>query len=298
MMFAERDNPNGNQSGSNVRSTAVVCHSYSRALIESRLSSRLKIPVRVETSELEFGSFEDFTSRIDSPSSICAYLLGGRHRAAVEINQSLAFSMVDLMMGGKGYPPVETRPLSPLEQSLLGGVFESLATDFGKSWQQLLPFEWSRGQEVQFTYSLDGFNPHEKMVLARFDIGIAELAQGAISMALPVGALRPQQHAARPPDPRDEDIAEYPLASVLPISVEVVLPPTELTVEQLLEINEGDVLEFGDWEVAPDADQSIEVIVCVEGRARLRGKLGVMNAKKTVEITAELAPNELPDLYS
>ena len=51
----------------------------------------------------------------------------------------------------------------------------------------------------------------------------------------------------------------------------------------MMEIEEGDVLEFGDWEVAAD-EEGVEVIVCIQGEAKYSGRMGVSGTRKAVEI--------------
>jgi len=268
---------------SDMRTQALVLQSYSRALLEARLSSHLKRDVRVEIGELSLGTFGDFANHVDGPSSLCAYHLGGRYRSVLEINQSLSFSIVDLLMGGRGHPPVETRSLSALEQNLLGNIFEAFAEDLQRAWYQLVPETWTVSQEAQFTYSLDGFFPQEKMIIAQWNVEIEELAQGAIQLAVPVagalaGARRAVQAYAEAENPLDSSLSD-----VLPLMLQVVLPPTNVTVQRMLSIEKGDILEFADWEVATD-EEGVEVVVCVQGEAKYSGRMGVSGTRKAVEI--------------
>jgi flagellar motor switch protein FliM len=272
-----------NAGSSDIRTQALVLQSYSRALLEGRLSSHLKRDVRVEIGVLTLGTFGDFSDRVDGPSSLCSYDLGGRYSGVLEINQSLSFSIVDLLMGGRGHPPVETRSLSALEQNLLGNIFEAFAEDLQRAWYQLVPETWVVGQEAQFTYSLDGFFPQEKMIIAQWEVEIEELAQGSIQLGIPLagamaGARRTVQAYAEAENPLDS-----PLSDILALMLQVVLPPTNVTIERMLSIEQGDILEFGDWEVASDED-GVEVVVCVEGAAKYSGRMGVSGTKKAVEI--------------
>ena len=268
---------------SDIRTQALVLQSYSRALLEARLSSHLKRDVRVEIGVLSLGTFGDYANRVDGPSSLCSYIVGDRYNGVLEINQSLSFSIVDLLMGGRGHPPVETRSLSALEQNLLGNIFEAFSEDLQRAWYQLVPETWVVGQEAQFTYSLDGFFPQEKMIIAQWNVEIEELAQGSIQLGIPLaaamaGAKRAVQAYAEAENPLDS-----PLSDVLPLMLQVVLPPTVVTIARMMEIEEGDVLEFGDWEVAAD-EEGVEVIVCIQGEAKYSGRMGVSGTRKAVEI--------------
>ncbi|GIX07176.1 MAG: flagellar motor switch protein FliM [Candidatus Poribacteria bacterium] len=304
MLFVDRE-PEETTSG-DIQTRVVTCQSYARALLEARLSSRLKRRVRVDLGSAQFGTFADFESRVDSPSSLCAYLIGDRHRAVLEINQGVAFSIVDLLMGGKGYPPVETRPLSPLEQSLMSSLFEAFAEDLERAWSQLLPFKWRVVQESQYTYSLEQIRPSDRMVIVLFEVGITELlaerhqaaevsgheketvlVEGTIQLAIPLAAILADQRrlqAAATKQPRVEELVQSPLVHVLPLRVQAMLPPATITLRRLLELQEGDVLEFADWEVGENGEGNIEVVVSIEGRPRFYGRLGAIHRKRAVQI--------------
>jgi flagellar motor switch protein FliM len=250
----------------------------------------------VDTDVLTIGTFDQFEARVDNPTSICSYDINGVAPAAIEIAQSLSFSIVDLLMGGRGYPPVETRPLSPLEQSLLGGLFEALGDDMQRAWSQLVPESWKVAEEAQFTYALEGFAPEDPTIIAAFDVGIEGLAQGAVHVALPLTSVVPPEHRVTPRS--EEDPLASPLASGLPMHLDVVLPPVLVTLAELLEVDVGNVLEFADWEVPTDEGEGMEVVVRVEGKACYRGRLGTVHNKKAVEIREPLTSDDIRTIES
>jgi len=75
----------------------------------------------------------------------------------------------------------------------------------------------------------------------------------------------------------------------------VVLPPAQVTVQRMLSIEKGDILEFADWEVATD-EEGVEVVVCVQGEAKYSGRMGVSGTKKAVEIEGFLEDDTVAGL--
>jgi flagellar motor switch protein FliM len=260
--------------------------------LEDRLSVHLKRSVHITTGDILIGTFQDFIERVDSPSSLCVYLIHERYRAVLELTQSLAFSAVDLLMGGKGYPPVETRPLSELEQNFLHTIFESFQTDLARAWRQLIPYEWQNVQEAQYTYTIDDVITSEKMLLVDFDVAIEDLAQGRMLLGVPVAAIvsssQRQTHTTTVENP-----LKSPLVDTLPLRVQVVLPPATLTVEQLMELNEGDTLELTDFDFASDEEGAIHVLVCVENQPLFVGRLVAVNNRRAVEILEPVSESDL-----
>lgn len=267
---------------------ARICQSYTRALLEERLSARLKRTAHVTTGELTSGTFTTFIERVDSPSILCVYAVGARrNRAVIDLSQSIAFSSVDLLMGGKGHPPVETRPLSELEQRFLSGMFDSFSAELSRAWRQLIPeSEWEVVQEAQFTYTVDDMSPTERMFIADFEVAIEDLAVGTLLLGIPLSAA---QAAGTRRTVSDEHIdpLKSPLSDIVPLRVQVVLPPADITVHRLLEIEEGDTLELSNWDLVADDDGSLQVVVCVERQPTFMGRLGTVNRRKAVEITGE-----------
>jgi flagellar motor switch protein FliM len=266
-----------------VMANGRVCHSYTRALIEERLSAHLKRSINITTGGIASGTFQDFIERVDSPSSLCVYLINERYRAVLELTQSIAFSAVDLLMGGKGYPPVETRPLSELEQNFLHTLFESFASELARAWRQLIPYSWENVQEAQYTYTVDDVSTSEKMLLMDFDVMIEDLAQGRMLIGVPVAAIvsssQRQMRSAAVENP-----LKSPLVDALPLRVQAVLPSAMLTVEQLMEINEGDTLELTDFDFASEDDGAMRVLLCVENQPLFTGRLIAVNGRRTVEL--------------
>lgn len=268
---------------SKIMANARLCHSYTRALLEERFSAHLKRSVNITTGDLVAGTFQDFIERVDSPSSLCVYILNERYHAVLNMAQILAFSVVDLLMGGKGYPPVETRPLSELEQNLLHTLFEAFASELGRAWRQLIPYSWEITQEAQYTYTIDDVIISEKMILVDFEVMIEDLVQGGMLLGVPVAAIassaqRQMQSAAV------ENPLKSPLVDALPLRVQAVLPPATLTVEQLMSIEEGDTLELAELNFITDNEGAMHVLVCVENEPLFSGRLVAVNGRRAVEL--------------
>lgn len=268
---------------SKIMASARLCHSYTRALLEDRFSAHLKRSVNITTGDITTGTFQDFVDRVDSPSSLCVYLINERYRAVLNLAQSLAFSAVDLLMGGKGHPPVETRPLSELEQNFLHTLFEAFASELSRAWRQLIPYSWEITQEAQYTYTIDDVITSEKMILADLEVMIEDLAQGGILLGVPVAAIassaQRQMRSAAVENP-----LKSPLVDALPLRVQAVLPPATLTVEQLMAIEEGDTLELAELSFVADEDGAMHVLVCVENEPLFSGRLVVVNGRRAVEL--------------
>ena len=249
-------------------------------------------------------AYEDFLASMNSPSCIGVLTSEmSRITALLELDLNLAYSVIDIALGGKGdnYLKV-TRALTDLELRLMKKPMEQILLNLDKALNLKLRLEGV------FTYpsQININSSHEVVVPIAFDImdqeSTTEKALRAstqspdettsskstytIIFCIPRIALESQfsnQNNVSIDDKKKsryyEAIRKNPLIDV-PLRLQAYFPKSEITIGKLMEMKIDDTIVL---DMHKD-DDVIEVELLVEECSKFKGKLGAIGRYKAVEI--------------
>src|ERR1051326_1074324 len=113
----------------------LLHENFARSLASS-LSAYLRAYVAVNLVSVEQLSFMEFSQCLPSPTSLIT--LGMKPldgNAVLEINPSLVFPILEMLLGGTGKRPTQlTREITEIEQSILDGLLRIVLHDLRASW--------------------------------------------------------------------------------------------------------------------------------------------------------------------
>src|SRR5436190_15545102 len=118
-----------------LRSIHMLHDNFARNLASS-LSGYLRAYVMVNLISVEQLSFSEFTQCLPSPTVMAA--LGMKPfdgNAVMELNPSLVFPLLEMLLGGDGKGAALTRETTEIEQSILDTVFRIILHDLSQAWQ-------------------------------------------------------------------------------------------------------------------------------------------------------------------
>lgn len=167
---------------------------------------------------------------------------------AVEINSSIAFPIIDRMLGGNGEQLEEKRAATDLELKILEGFLSILVENYRDAWKPVTEFHTEViGRETR-PQMLQIIAPNEVVATIAYQLQIGE-AQGAMSICLPVAMLENviekfSQSAYLPTKTTAPEATSALLDAVSRIRVKVAadLEPVRAAVADLMGLSEGDVL--------------------------------------------------------
>jgi flagellar motor switch protein FliM len=267
-----------------LRAIHLLHENFGRNLASS-LSAYLRAYVLVNLVSVEQLSFSEFTQCLPSPTSAVALGLAPYDGSAVlELNPSLVFPVLEMLLGGSGKTAIKiTREVTEIEQTILESLLRFILHDLRSSWEIVAKMEFSIESHETEPQLLQILAPSEAVVAISMEIRIGEIS-GMMNIGIPsivVKMLRnkfDQQWTVRKTEATGVEHARF-LNLIRPslVHVDARLEGQTLKVQELLDLKEGDLLVF-DHPLAKPFDLS------VNGTRKYRGEVVLSGRKRAVEI--------------
>jgi flagellar motor switch protein FliM len=267
-----------------LRAIHLLHENFARSLASS-LSAYLRAYVAVNLVSVEQLSFIEFTQCLPSPT--CMIALGMKPydgNAVLEINPSLVFPILEMLLGGSGKVATKiTREITEIEQSILDSLLRIILQDLRTSWHAVATMDFSVETHETEPQLLQILAPNEAVVAISVEVRIGDTA-GMMNIGIPsiiVKMLRQkfdQQWSVRKTQATEEERARV-LRLIRPatIHLDALLQGPNLGVETLLDLKEGDVLAL-DYSV----DRPLDVLV--NGKLKYRGEIVSTGRKRAFQI--------------
>ena len=153
--------------------------------MSTSLSAYLRTTISLSVSSVEQYSYAEFLGSLTDPTAFYAVSIHPFDEpGAVEINPTIAFAMLDRMLGGTGQPAPATRPLSEIEQNVVDAVVKIILNGLADAWKAVTTLTFSiRARETR-PQMLQVAAPNEIVVAVVFDVKVGD-ARGLINVCLP-----------------------------------------------------------------------------------------------------------------
>lgn len=234
-----------------LRAIHLLHENFARSLASS-LSAYLRAYVAVNLVSVEQLSFVEFTQCLPSPTSMIA--LGMKPydgNAVLEINPSLVFPILEMLLGGTGKLATKlTREVTEIEQSILEGLLRIILNDLRTAWHAVTALDFSIESHETEPQLLQILAPNEAVVAISVEVRIGETA-GMMNIGIPsivVKMLRhkfDQQWSVRKSQSTEQEQARV-LRLIRPARMQLDgrLEGPTMSVEDLMDLKEDDVLTF------------------------------------------------------
>jgi len=249
--------------------------------IVSSLSAYLRSSVTAQLLAVDHVSYGEFLKTLPSPTCVVALGMQPYEGTAVlELNPSLIFPIIELLLGGNGKAEVASREITEIEQNVLDGIFRIIIQALADAWKDVLPVSLSLesvGREARLIHA-----PHVPMVTVSIDVKLDE-GGGHLNLAVPTEILTLQGEDETQSAPRKVEATEAEQARTLDLlreakcTLEAHLEGPRLRVRELLELKEGDVLTFDH-----PIDQALGGLV--NGKRKFSGQIVSTGKKKAFQI--------------
>ncbi len=233
-----------------IRTLRVIHESFAKQL-ESYLSARLRTIVSSKVEAVDQVTYSEFVLSLSDPSCIC--VIGAdelKSDFVMEINPTLTFLAVDKLFGGVGGKIEEFRELSLIEERVIRKLVEGMVRYFDQAWKPVTDIHC----KLKAMYSRPGLTqiipPGETVVAISIGFAAGEIA-GGVNLCLPYVMLEDLLPKMSPgkvafgAHVRWDEVSRKSIEKNLrstPVPVEVELGQTRITLRELMELQEGDVL--------------------------------------------------------
>ncbi len=229
-----------------------LMHDFLARNLASSLGAYLRAYVTVSLVSVEQLSFGEFLQYLPTPTCISNIGLSPTEgNAVLDINPSLVFPMLDILLGGSGAASQqETRELTEIEISILEGVIRLVLHDLTEAWAPVGDIKFAiEGTETQ-PQLMQILSPNEAIVAIGFEITMGD-ARGMMNFGVPsilvkmMGQGFEQQWSIRRRASSEAEQARMRrLVRRLPMELEVRIRGTHMHLRDLLRLGEGDVVSL------------------------------------------------------
>lgn len=267
--------------------TFNAVHDNFAEALSSYLVSRLQTTVLVKVVSVNQVFYSEYILSTSRPSCLYVFHIEGSEAMAVmELSPPLVLAVIARMLGGTTEGKVEARTITKIEQNIIRGIVLRALSDLEKSWATIADntFKLERyeteGDFVQIA-------PTSAIVLVvAFEMTIGE-QKHLMNVCFPTFALEDvlakmnvqnYSSVSRTAEHHEWTDAILKKLETTRIPTMCMLGETTLTLQQLMELEPGDVL-------LTNTVITGELKVMVGEKTRAYGKPGVSNGKTAVKIT-------------
>lgn len=222
------------------------CRTYS-----GYMSAKLRNKVELRVHSIEQLLFGDFVRSLPNPSVLSVFRVDPLEGYAVmQLTPDVGFLLHDRLCGGDGLPIGRSRSLTDIETAVLKRqVISVFASLLGDAWQEVSDLHFRLDSMESNPQFLQLASDRDVIALVTMRIELNNVSD-MVSVCLPHRTLEPiMKHltqirlfeSLQQPDPlRIELLKAKVRAAIVPVEVE--LGTTTVTVQDLLELAEGDVI--------------------------------------------------------
>jgi flagellar motor switch protein FliM len=251
--------------------------------LSTALSAYLRTTISMSVSSVEQFSYSEFLGSLTDPTAFYALAIAPSDElGAIEINPSVAFAMIDRMLGGSGQPVPVNRPLTEIEQNVVDAVVRQMLAGLSDAWKAVANLAFAiRARETR-PQMLQVAAPNEIVVAIVLDVKVGEV-RGLVNLCLPTSiaeiagthfahAWQRQRRELTPTERGwlDENFGRIPV----PV---VPLIRTRLSASAVLALQPGEVIAL-----PLPADQPLDVYA--GGVRKFMGRLAADQGRLMVQI--------------
>jgi flagellar motor switch protein FliM len=270
-----------------IRAIQNIHETFARVTASS-LTSYLRSATAVSLSSIEQVVYDEYIHQLSSPTLVnLVELQPLSGRIVVEMNMKLGLAMLDRMMGGAGQTSLRRSELTDIEMALLRSLGATISAGLRDGWTAVADLQPMLVETVLNADLVQAALPGDIAALLLFEINTLGMS-GTISICVPHPVIEPLMDrlntqawfssSSRKSGSEDDRIklADGIRSAQLPIGVE--LGSTKITVGELLDIREGDVIRL-------DRRLDADLPVLAGKRARFLGRPGTLGGNRAIQIT-------------
>ena len=254
--------------------------------LASQISSIMRSIVEIQLHSVDQMTYGEFLMSLPNPTSFNVFSMKPLEGSGViEINPSIAFPMLDRLLGGKGEPFDASREFSDIELSLFETILRVMMSTLKEAWGPVM--------EVYPAIESKESSPNVVQIVAQNEIVVMVVMEiiighssGMMNICYPVISLEPilpklasrdlMLNETNSKKSRNKELQV--LLGGAKVTVEANLGESELTLRDILELDSGDIIRLN-----TPADDT--VILSIDGKDRFKGEIGLRRFRKSVQVT-------------
>ncbi|MBI5471709.1 MAG: flagellar motor switch protein FliM [Ignavibacteriae bacterium] len=266
--------------------TFHAIHEMFAESLSSHLVARLQTSVTMSVVSVDQMFYSEYTLSTAKPSCLYVFGIGEMNaRAVMEMSPQLVLAIISRMLGGTSSGEERPRPITKIEQNIIKGVVVRILSDLEKAWTTIIDEKFvlerfeTEGDFMQIA-------PTSEIVLViSLEVAIAD-HKYLMNLCFPTFVLEDVLAKLNTQNVGMARSGEQPnwsptilkgLESTT-LTATCLLGQSKLTLQQLMELEPGDVL-------MTETPIAGELSVLIGEKKRAFGRPGISNGKKSVKIT-------------
>jgi flagellar motor switch protein FliM len=264
-----------------------LLHEYFGRNFSSSLSAYLRAFVDVSLISVDQIPYSEFLKLLPDPTLFTSIGMSPLDsNMALELNASLVFPMIDMLLGGSGNTPSGDRNPTEIEMNIIEGVIRLAMRDLRESWRPIMELEFFIDGSGTKPQMFQIVSPAETVVAVGLEIKVGENS-GMMNICIPSRMLKVIRHKFdqqwsirrhKAAGSEAERIIDLLRSADFTLSGE--MRNSNLTVDDLLSISTGDVIALNQRTDDP-------VLLSVGGIPKFKGRIIVKRGKKAFEIQGQ-----------
>ncbi|QSZ41308.1 flagellar motor switch protein FliM [Sulfurimonas aquatica] len=254
--------------------------------LASQISSIMRSIVEIQLHSVDQMTYGEFLMSLPNPTSFNVFSVKPLEGSGViEINPSIAFPMLDRLLGGKGEPFDASREFSDIELSLFETILRVMMSTLKEAWGPVM--------DIYPTVESKESSPNVVQIVAQNEIVVMVVMEiiighssGMMNICYPVIALEPVLPKLASRDlmlnetssKKSRNTELQVLLGGAKVDIDANLGNADLSMSDVLDIKVGDILRLSS--AADDI-----VTVSVDGKERFKGEIGLRRFRKSIQIT-------------
>jgi flagellar motor switch protein FliM len=276
-----------------LRIIQMIYESFARAL-SNVFSVQLRVVAHVEVISVGQFTYGEFMRSISNPTVLAVFSMSPlQGNGVMEVNSNLSLTIIDRLFGGSGFHTEKNRELTDIEQSVIGRIFDRMMENLKEAWSSVVDLNL-KVDSIETNPNFVQISPPNDMVITttlKTKIGDFE---SAINFCIPYLVLEPIisklnakvwfSNIGKETNKQNYEVLKKRMErTFVPISVE--LGTTELTVENILDLQCGDVIPL-------NTKTSDNLKIYVGSRLKFFGFPGTVGGKIAIQITGKVKEEE------
>ncbi|HEX5481963.1 MAG TPA: FliM/FliN family flagellar motor switch protein [Terriglobia bacterium] len=230
-----------------VQDVAQVHEAFAYSL-KNRLGAFLQVAVEVNAMSVDEVPYSEFIQSVPQQAYLASMNVRPANCIAIlSLDLSVAFPMIDLMLGGDGKPEAVERPATEIEEKVLQTVVDMVSEELQMAWRQVVEMSFSFAQTERSKELFRLLPPYEKILFLSFEIRMPDVFS-TMTLAFPAAAssmllrklAKKNTRSQSAPSESQARLRERLKDCVL--AVEMLLPPTHVRGKDLLALGVGQTL--------------------------------------------------------
>lgn len=253
--------------------------------LASQISSIMRSIVEIQLHSVDQMTYGEFLMSLPSPTSFNVFSIKPLDgNCIIEINPSIAFPMIDRLLGGLGESYEATRGLTDIELNLLDAILRIIMQRLKEGWAPITDMYPTVETKESSPNVVQIVSQNEIVIMVVMEIIIGN-SSGMINLCYPVIYLEPILSRLANRDimlgetsakkSRNKELNT--LISRAEVFNEAIIGQAELSVGELLELKKGDIIRLN--RAADD-----KAIVMIDKKELFLAEIGLHRFRKSIKI--------------